>query len=64
LQQLLVHRPAEFVEGLLAGIDGVLVAAPDTPANWQILAPAVFSATLKELGLEKSRQSKAKKNKK
>jgi hypothetical protein len=64
LQQLLVHRPAEFVDGLLAGIDGVLVAAPDTPANWQILAPAPFAAILKELGLEKSRQSKAKKNKK
>lgn len=65
LEQLLAHRPSEFVERLLAGIDAVLLEAPDSPCRWQLFAHAPFGAVLNELGLIKeaatSTGSKAKK---
>lgn len=52
LDSLLSNGSAGLIDGILQGVDAVLIEAPDSPAGWQILAPSTFTETLKELGLE------------
>ena len=52
LDSLLSNGSAGLIDGIMQGVDAVLIESADSPTGWQILAPVTFSDVMQEVGLE------------
>ena len=59
LNLLLMHQPAEAINGLTQEIDAILVETADAPGGWHLYAGKEFAKALQNLGLREAEEPQA-----